>query len=128
LDSINLLQIANADMNFVVKVSVKNGSRASEKVPTFNFLKHMNTDSADFYQIYGDSYIANIMEGGEFIGILSVKTSSSTELMDIRAKLEGGFGGVQAKGAGAYSTSELAQMANMDVNVTWSGMAGVNPG
>lgn len=85
-------------------------------------------NSADFYQIYSDSYIANIIEGGEFIGVLSVKTRTSTELMDVRTKLEDGFGGVRAKGAGVYNTSELAKLASMNVNVTWSGTEGVNPG
>jgi hypothetical protein len=114
-------------MNFVVKVTVENSYRASEKVPTFNIGQHKDASSADFYQVFGDSYIADVIEGGQFVGVLSVKTRSHAELMAVKAKLEISFSGVQAKGAGAYDKSELEKMASMDVNVTWSG-ANVNDG
>ena len=108
----------------MVKVTVKNAYKASEKVPTFNWIKQK--DKSDFYEVYGDTYISNILEGGEFMGIVSFKAHSSSEVMNIKAKLEGGFSGIQAKGAGAYDTSELQKMANTDVNVIYSGAGGVN--
>jgi hypothetical protein len=97
-------------------------------VPTFNRPAHDDMSYDDFYSIYGDMYVADIVEGGDFIAVLSIKTRTKSDAMDVQAKLEASFGGVQAKGAGAYNTKELEQMASMDVNVHYSGALGVNPG
>ncbi|KIW09867.1 hypothetical protein PV08_11968 [Exophiala spinifera] len=126
--------VSSASLNFIVKVFVKNSYKGSGKAPTFNWRKlktpEQKTDEetayGEFYKIYGDRFIADILQGGQFVGVVSFKTRSSQETMEIKAKLEGGMDGIQVKGAGSYTSSDLAKVSVSDVNVISTGAVGVN--
>ena len=82
----------------------------------------------EFYSIYGDSYVWSIIEGGTFIGVVTMKTRSKSDKLEVQAKLDASFSGVQVKGSGAYNIDELEAMASTEIHVYYSGGKGVNPG
>lgn len=68
-----------------MKVLVKNQYRASASLPKFNWINSVE-DRASFYEVYGDKYIADVVEGGLFIGVVSIITRSFQETLDVKLK------------------------------------------
>ena len=118
------MQIQEADLNFVVKCTVTNSYTTPKTDPVFNWIPQ--DSKQDFLQVYGDSFISQILEGGQFIGVVSLKSKSSLDIQKIQAELDVGLSMVQAKGKGAFDTSKMMTMANSSVSVTYSGAGRVN--
>ena len=113
------LQIKESDINFIVKVTVINQTLDITDNATFNPIDGL--DRSKFTDIYGDTFISGFQEGGEFIGVVSIKVTDSSKVTDIKAQLELGLSSVQAKGSGGYVNSDLAKGTESTISVNWSG-------
>lgn len=68
---INEKKINNADFNYVVSVKVTNEANRSTPKVVYNPIP--NLASADFGSVFGDCFIADFLEGGEFLAVISLK-------------------------------------------------------
>lgn len=78
-------------------------------------------DRSKFTEVYGDTFISGFLEGGEFMGLVSIKVHDSSKVQDIKAQLEISFSAVQAKGAGSYLDQNITKDAETSISVNWSG-------
>lgn len=82
----------------------------------------------DFLKSYGDSFVYRLVEGGEFVAVVSINTEDSSSVQKIAAELEVAFSAVSAGGRGKYDLSTMKKLSNITVSVQYSGAMGVNPG
>jgi hypothetical protein len=112
-------KIKQSDINFIITVKVTNQKTGMPGEAQFNSIEGL--DRSKFADTYGDTFISGFLEGGEFVGIVSIKCNDTSKVQDIKAQLEIGFSAVQAKGAGGYVDSNLAKGTETSVTVNWSG-------
>jgi hypothetical protein len=112
-------KIKESDINFIVQVKVTNKTIQVPDDSTFNGIKGL--DQGKFTDIYGDTFISGFVEGGEFVGVVSMKVKDSSKVQDIKAQLEVGFSAVQAKGSGSYIDQGFAKDTETSISVNWSG-------
>jgi hypothetical protein len=74
----------------------------------------LHVDPHRFLRQYGDSFIYGITNGGEFIGVLQMETSSSSELTSIKAKISG------SASYGLFSGSASAKFSQAMQEITSS--------
>jgi hypothetical protein len=112
-------KIKESDINFIIQVKVTNQTTEIHGEPEFNPIDGLT--SPQFTDLYGDTFISGFLEGGEFVGVVSVKVHDSNKIQDIKGELEIAFSAVQAKGSGTYNGSDLAKDAETSISVNWSG-------
>lgn len=66
--------------------------------------KLLPQNQPEFIQQYGESFVSGIITGGEFIGILEIKSESDQEFQEIKTKLKGSgnWGAYDIKGSATF--------------------------
>ncbi|WYZ42262.1 hypothetical protein EsH8_V_001157 [Colletotrichum jinshuiense] len=109
-----------ATKNFVVRVTCKRIYSEPLPEPKFSLLPTVH-DASDFYEAYGDYYIAEAEEGQSFLGIMSITANKTEDIQHIDGQLKLAFNYVQASGSGEWDSSELRQMASISSTMRWEG-------
>ena len=92
-------------INFFCQVKVVNQVIMEQDVLKFNDIPKVTTsaNAGAFTKIYGDTFISGFLEGGELNAIISIKSSDTSAIRQIKAALEASFG------KGASPTSEIGR-------------------
>lgn len=82
-------------MNFIVRVKVINGTK---RIPTSsyflsqeakdNLAKDNDPLKTEFHKSFGDRYVSAITTGGEYVGIISIETSSIHDKMQVESEIK----------------------------------------
>jgi hypothetical protein len=119
-------KVKEADCNFVLFCTVRNVYvRDREMKFKWNGIPQNNQE---FLKAYGDSFIADVVEGGEFVALVSSKAKDSSNVEKIKAELSVALSVVQGQGQGQYDTTAINNLAKTEVMVKYSGAAGLNLG
>jgi len=80
-----------------------------------------------FLRCYGDSFISDILEGGEFVAVVSARASSSSAMETIAAEMSSQLSKVRSNSNATYDTSTIKALSSTEVSVRYSGADEVNP-
>ncbi|KAF5009286.1 hypothetical protein FDECE_4498 [Fusarium decemcellulare] len=112
-------QMAKA-LNISAALAINSGGVAGTGIGTF-----INKDS--FIAHYGDTFISEIIEGGEFVAVISIKAKETSNIMKIAAELSVQLSMVSGKGKVDYDAAAWQSLSSTTITVKTSGGVGVNP-
>jgi hypothetical protein len=84
-------KIKESDTNAIVSVKVVNQTTIIDDTCTFNSIQGVNPGSTAFNDAFGDTYISGYIEGGDFLGIVSIKVVDRTKMEETIATIKKGF-------------------------------------
>ncbi|KAF4944939.1 hypothetical protein FGADI_12330 [Fusarium gaditjirri] len=114
-----------ADCNFLLRCVVRNHHNVKQRME-FKWDENPKTET-EFLKSYGDSFVYRLVEGGEFVAVVSINTEDSSSVQKIAAELQVAFSAVSAGGKGQYDLSTMKKLSNITVSVQYSGAMNVNP-
>ncbi|CAI6340662.1 unnamed protein product [Periconia digitata] len=118
-----------SDLNFFISVKVVNQTINFKDALVYNPIRGISGD--EFRPVFGDSFIAGFVEGGEFNALVSMKILNKAKKTDIEAeaKVALTMGPVQASAEGnvGIAKSNLATNTETTIQVNWSGGGHIKP-
>jgi hypothetical protein len=125
----------SSDINFVVSVKVINQTiNVKDQLDFFplDVHRHKKPEGADFTKVYGDSFISGFQEGGSFLAVVNIKSLKKDNKTDIAAAahiaLQAGVGSVEGNAKVEMSKKNLAENAEINITVNWSGGGQIKEG
>lgn len=128
-NNIDEIKFAESDLNAVISVKVVNQTRNLRENIKFEELRVKDMNSAQFHDIYGDTFISGFIEGGDLHGIISIKTIDASKKTEVKNNLKRQFNGQHSTWSPS-STAELNEalrQAEVTVTVNWSGGGTIKP-
>ncbi|KAJ3530965.1 hypothetical protein NM208_g9089 [Fusarium decemcellulare] len=126
-------KFTESDLNAVVSVKVINQTTELLSDATFEDPGIPFTNE-DFFATYGNSYISGFIEGGELIGVVSVKVMDVQNKAEVKRAIKGfvNSSGVQSEFFLDENASSKGSRATMDktettITVSWSGGGQIKP-
>jgi hypothetical protein len=122
---VNENKVNDSDLNYLVTVKVTNATPTRSDTMVFNPIKNLKAE--DFPAVYGDCFIADFLEGGDFSAIISIKVQSKSDVKKVKAAadLELAVGppglSVEAKSDYEKNKSDVWKDTETTVSVNWSG-------
>ncbi|KXJ90289.1 hypothetical protein Micbo1qcDRAFT_164829 [Microdochium bolleyi] len=120
-------KFASSDANAMISVKVvKEITSIPEDSKFIPYQEKKSMSSKDFFEVYGDCYISGFVEGGELLGLLSMKVLDPARKSAVRSMLESALGGSNSdstKSIGLASTTLQAAAEESETTVTanWCG-------
>ncbi|KAK2759483.1 hypothetical protein FQN54_002961 [Arachnomyces sp. PD_36] len=116
--------IGDSDLNFIVSVKVTNESPAISCSMNFKPIQGLTPDR--FPSIYGDSFIAGFLEGGEFSAVVSIKVHDKSKISTVKAAAEIQLSVSPSKPFGSRAHAEwdkedIWENTEISISVNWSG-------
>jgi hypothetical protein len=128
---VNENKVNDSDLNYIVTVKVTNTSPAKSDIMKFNPIPELKPE--DFPEVYGDCFIADFLEGGEFSAIISIKVQSKSNISKVKlaAELALAVGPpgltVGAKEDFSKDKSDVWKDTETSISVNWSGGGEIKP-
>ncbi|KAL9621197.1 MAG: hypothetical protein Q9160_004329 [Pyrenula sp. 1 TL-2023] len=122
---VNEHNINDSDINFMVSVKVMNEVYPVPTTMTFNAIEGLTPNR--FPAVFGDSFIAGFIEGGEFTAIISIKCHNKANIRKVKLAAEMQLAiGPSPISVGAASSLDKAHMDSFKdtettISVNWSG-------
>lgn len=122
---VNEHNINDSDINFMVSVKVMNEVYPVPTNMAFNAIEGLPPDR--FPAVFGDSFIAGFIEGGEFTAIISIKCHNKANIRKVKLAAEVQLAiGPSPISVGAASSLDKAHMDSFKdtettISVNWSG-------
>lgn len=110
-------QINNYNANLLAEVSIERGwqfSRNTTLTPESQALADANPNG--FRQQCGNRYVAGVLYGGEFYGLVTVATSSQSDRSALSSAFSASYG--PFAGSGSFSNETLAKLSSYQTEVT----------
>lgn len=101
---VDLDKFKQSDLNFYISVKVVNQTINFKDALIFNSVRSMTSEN--FKKIFGDSFIAGFVKGGEFNALISMKILNKAKKTDIQA---------EAKVAHTVKPIDLEAQANVGI-------------
>jgi hypothetical protein len=118
-------QISNFDANFLTEVSIERGWQYAKNVTLTPSARSLADSAPEAFRVQcGNRYVAGVLYGGEFYGLVAVSTSNQSERDDITAAVEGSYGPYSAEGAFTNKTMAALNSAQTSVKGFISGGSG----
>lgn len=122
---VNEHNINDSDINFMVSVKVMNEVYPVPTTMTFNPIEGLPAER--FPAVFGDSFIAGFIEGGEFTAIISIKCHNKANIRKVKLAAEMQLAiGPSPVSVGASSSLDKAHADSFKdtettISVNWSG-------
>lgn len=122
---VNEHNINDSDINFMVSVKVMNEVYPVPTTMNFNAIEGLPPDR--FPAVFGDSFIAGFIEGGEFTAIISIKCHNKANIRKVKLAAEVQLAiGPSPVSVGASSSLDKAHLDSFKdtettISVNWSG-------
>jgi hypothetical protein len=118
-----------SDLNFFISVKVVNQTINFKDALVYNPVRSVTTEN--FKKIFGDSFIAGFVEGGEFNALVSMKILNKAKKTDIQAEakvaLTVGPIDLEAQANVGIARSNLETNTETTIQVHWSGGGHIKP-
>jgi hypothetical protein len=118
-----------SDLNFYISVKVVNQTINFKDALVYNPVRSVTADN--FKNIFGDSFIAGFVEGGEFNALVSMKILNKAKKTDIQAEakvaLTVGPVDLEAQANVGIARSNLETNTETTIQVSWSGGGHIKP-
>ena len=117
--------LGESDLNFIVSVKVTNESPVFHRHIEFNPIPGL--DPGRFSSVYGDSFIAGFLEGGEFSAIVCITVHDKSKVSRVKTAAEiqlSVASSAPLSGGGAFGDldkEEIWKDTEISVAVNWSG-------
>jgi hypothetical protein len=118
-------KVQNSDIFFIVRSKVIN--RYDPIKRRFKFNSKAGITKENFLANYGDCFVSNFEEGGEFLALVNVSISDSVDKKSIEGEIEAGLRAIEVKGSGDF-TSDLRSKAKFSISVYAIGGKPLKPG
>ena len=113
-----------SDCSFVLSCTVRNQYNRKRQLKC-DWTKLPATDQ-EFLAKYGDTFISDVIEGGEFVAAVSATAKESSKIEKVKTELSVALSMVSGGGRGGYDSTTLNSLAKTEVTVRYSGASGVN--
>lgn len=116
--------IGESDLSFLVSVKVTNESPVIPNHMEFNPVPGMSADR--FSSVYGDSFIAGFLEGGEFSAVVSITVHDKSKISRVKTAAEVQLAMAASKPIGGGVSGDMDkedvwENTEISVTVNWSG-------
>lgn len=116
--------LGESDVNFIVSVKVTNESHVSPSHMEFNPVAGMSPDR--FSSVYGDSFIAGFLEGGELSAVVSITVHDKSKISRVKAAAEMQLSMSSSKPLGGdvsgdRDKEDVWENTEISVTINWSG-------
>jgi hypothetical protein len=122
---LNTEKMKESDINYLVQVKVINHRLVAKDVTRFNPVA--NAPASQFTEIYDDSFISGLMEGGEFYALLSMTLHDKSKSMKaggaIEANFQVGAVSISAQAQGDFQKSESSLKGTTTIEYVFTGYA-----
>ena len=78
--------IHDAQLNYMVSVKVTNESRPEQEEMEFQPVEGIPPDR--FTHVYGDCFISDFLEGGDFQAVISIKVNDKSKLKEVKQAVD----------------------------------------
>ncbi|KAM0543697.1 hypothetical protein ACHAPJ_012146 [Fusarium lateritium] len=127
-------KFTESDLNAVVSVKVIN--QTTDLVGDVTFVDpDMSFTNEEFFTTYGNCYISGFIEGGELIGVVSVKVMDIQNKTEIKQAIKGFVNSANGQSefvlnenASNSGTSAVMKKTETTITVSWSGGGQIKPG
>ena len=79
-------KLSESQLNYMVSVKVTNESKALQEAMDFQPIDNLPPER--FTQVYGDCFISDFLEGGEFQAIISIKINDKSKLNQVKEAVD----------------------------------------
>ena len=76
----------DSQLNYMVSVKVTNESQSEQEDMEFQPID--NVPPERFTQVYGDCFISDFLEGGEFQAVISIKVNDKSTLREVKQAVD----------------------------------------
>lgn len=116
--------LGDSDLNFIVSVKVTNESPVILSHMEFNPIPGLSPDR--FSSVYGDSFIAGFLEGGEFSAVVCITVHDKSKVSRVKTAAEIQLSVAPSKPFGGGFSAEkdkedIWENTEISVSINWSG-------
>ncbi|KAK0543656.1 hypothetical protein OC846_006338 [Tilletia horrida] len=122
-----------SDLRFYLSIKVINQSINFKDALEYNPIRSVSeTDTKQFNEVFGDSFISGFIEGGELNAVVMIKIITDAKKTDISAEARVALTvgqNLDIDGAGnlAIAKKNLAMNTEISINVSWAGGGSIKP-
>ncbi|KAK6508954.1 hypothetical protein TWF481_003722 [Arthrobotrys musiformis] len=119
-----------SDLNVVVSVKVVNQTTILQDTSKFKDLEGVKPGTEEFNDIYGDSFISGFIEGGDFLGVVSIKVLDRSKVGEVARELKKGMNTMKSEGeftlsdipeSGSFGSASASRETEASISVNWMG-------
>ncbi|KAK6526471.1 hypothetical protein TWF694_005057 [Orbilia ellipsospora] len=119
-----------SDLNVVISVKVVNQTTVLEDTAEFHGMDRVLPGTEKFDEIYGDSFISGFIEGGDLLGIVSMKVLDRSKVSNVSSEIKQGLNTAAGEkdwtlstsaGQGFWKNSSASKDTETNISVNWMG-------
>lgn len=114
-------RLHDSQLNYMVSVKVSNESESSQEPMQFQPIENLPPEK--FAQAYGDCFISDFLEGGEFSAVISIKVNDKSKLQQVKEAVDVQLSvpaapGLEVGAGNKYQSSKASAFENTETTIS----------